>query len=660
MTGEPAHVRGGRRRRPRVGLDRHALVRRVPALLALGGLLLAGVATDRGGAGGEPAREAAPGAGPVHRLMPVAPAGDGGSTWYCAAGTARDDGAELSPAASAAAGAGDEADEDGLDEGGSDGGADGGEQAPGDDEEDGAAGEDGEDGDGPARRTLTADHTVVVTNASDERRTAVVTVVGGDVARAAGPAPAPAGEPVVEELTVPAHGQAALRLGDVVDAPLAAAVVEVDGGAVVVEHRVAGGHGADAAPCSTTPSPRWHLAWGATTRDAVDLVVLFNPFPSPAIVDATFTTESGSREPVRFQGFPVPARSVVGVDLGDDVRRAERVSATLEVRSGSVVVEHVQAYDGSLGRRGMALTPGAPGAGTTWVFAAGEAAAPSPATPPPGGQDRDEGEEGEDGAAEGGDGAGGEGEDEAPDLPSEEPVPAEQVVVFNPTDERAEVDVSVVPVGDEPQPVPPPFGLSIRAGGHQVVDLGAEDRVPADLPHVTIVRSTNGVPVVAQRVTVDRGPEIRPPGSRRPVRRSELTVALGARVAAPTWHLPDVAGVAGEDDAAVEVAVHNPDPARAVEARLVGGGDGAGDALGDLEPLAVPPGGQVVVELDAEAAAAVAWAVVEADGPVVVERVVRMPDGRRRSAGPGVPVGEGAVPLDELAARGPLGGESGG
>src|SRR5690606_35333109 len=62
VTGEPAHVRGGRRRRPRVGLDRHALVRRVPALLALGGLLLAGVATDRGGAGGEPAREAAPGA----------------------------------------------------------------------------------------------------------------------------------------------------------------------------------------------------------------------------------------------------------------------------------------------------------------------------------------------------------------------------------------------------------------------------------------------------------------------------------------------------------------------------------------------------------------------------------------------------------------------
>src|SRR5690606_41245006 len=112
--------------------------------------------------------------------------------------------------------------------------------------------------------------------------------------------------------------------------------------------------------------------------------------------------------------------------------------------------------------------------------------------------------------------------------------------------------------------------------------------------------------------------------------------------------------------AAAEAAGHGPGPARAGEGRLVGGGDGAGGAVGDLEPLAVPPGGQVVVELDAEAAAAVAWAVVEADGPVVVERVVRMPDGRRRSAGPGVPVGEGAVPLDELAARGRLGGESGG
>lgn len=620
MTAEPAHARGGRRRRARVGLDRGDLLRRLPALLALGGLIAAGVAADGGDAGGDPSTGVTPAAVPAHRLMPVAAAGDGGATWYCAAGTAGDDGAELSPAAPVA----------------------------------GAADEGSEGGDGPGERALTADHVVVVTNTGAEGRTAVVTVVGGDVARAAGPAAATPGEPVVQELEVPAHGQATLRLGDVVDAPLAAAVVEVDGGDVAVEHRVRGDHGADAVPCSTSPSPRWHLAWGATTRDAVHLVVLFNPFPSPAIVDAVFMTESGAREPVRFQGLPVPARSVVGVELGDDVRRAERVSATVEVRSGSIVVEHVQVYDGSLGRRGVSLTPGAPGPGTTWVFAGGEAAVPVPATPPPGGDDgEDDGDRDEDaGDAEDGDEDGGS-EEAAPD----EPVPAEQIVVYNPGGERAEVDVSVVPVADEPQPVPPPFGLSIRAGGHQVVDLGAEARVPADLPHVTVVRSTNGVPVVAQRVTVDRGPEVRPPGARRPVRRSEVTATLGARVAAPTWHVPAVAEVAA-DGATVAVAVYNPDPARAVEARLVG--DGAGDVVGDLDPVEVPPGGRATVEVDAEAVPDLAWAVVEADGPVVVERVVRLLDGRRASAGPGVPVGEGAVRLDDLAARGPLGGESGG
>src|SRR5690606_33805807 len=159
VTAEPAHARGGRRRRARVGLDRGALLRRLPALLALGGLIAAGVAADGGDAGGDPSTGVTPAAVPAHRLMPVAAAGDGGATWYCAAGTAGDDGAELSPAAPVA----------------------------------GAADEGSEGGDGPGERALTADHVVVVTNTGAEGRTAVVTVVGGDVARAAGPAAATPG-----------------------------------------------------------------------------------------------------------------------------------------------------------------------------------------------------------------------------------------------------------------------------------------------------------------------------------------------------------------------------------------------------------------------------------------------------------------------------------
>ena len=132
---------------------------------------------------------------------------------------------------------------------------------------------------------------------------------------------------------LPGRGRVELRLGDLVPAPLVAALVEADGGPVAVEHRVTGPHGVDVGPCASASAPVWHLASGATTRDAREVLVLFNPFPTDAIVDITFDTDAGSREPVRFQGFPVAAGTVVGVDIGDDVARESQVSATLRTRA---------------------------------------------------------------------------------------------------------------------------------------------------------------------------------------------------------------------------------------------------------------------------------------------------------------------------------------
>ncbi len=575
----PAHVHGRSSPRVRGGRDAQSMRRRLPVVVVLTAALVGAVVVDgdRGGAGADTGRDAAVGAdGRPAALMPASAPGRAGSATWYCAAGTADEG--------------------GM-----------------------------------------ADHTVTMFNPSDADREATVTVFAGDLAGATTTA---SPEPVVEQVELRAGRRIELRLGDLVASPLAAALVEVDGGGVAVEHRVAGENGADTAPCSTFAAPTWHFAWGATTRDARSIVVLFNPFPSSATVDAVFTTEDGRREPVRFQGFPVPAGSVVGVDLGDDVTRSEHVSATFEARSGRVVVEQLQDYDGSLGVRGLSLTLGAPAAGETWVFADGEASAPGPTTPAPGTDDEEPDDE------EPAD------EDTADEASADEDlITTERVVVYNPGDARAEVDVSVVPSTDEPAPAPQPFRLSVGPGRYEVVDYGDQDRVEAGVPHATVVRSTNGQPVVAQRVTADMGPAPDDPGDQP----GEITAATGSRLAAPRWAFASAAGEdADPDEPADTVAfvVFNPDPDDAASVRL----DLVSDTVELLAPFTVPPGGSVTIDLDARESAATEAAVIDADRPVVAERVVRLGDGGRLALGPGVPEADEAVTLDRLAEEGLIGG----
>ncbi|MGH9216949.1 MAG: hypothetical protein ACRDZS_11880, partial [Acidimicrobiales bacterium] len=147
-----------------------------------------------------------------------------------------------------------------------------------------------------------ADHVVTILNSGDRSLDATVTVYGGvlassspTTAEASEPksAPATAPGPAVREIRLPARDRVDLRLGDVLAAPLVAALVEVKGGAVAVEHRVTGPHGVDVGPCASGTAPVWHLASGTTTRDAREVVVLFNPFPTDAIVDVSFDTDAG-------------------------------------------------------------------------------------------------------------------------------------------------------------------------------------------------------------------------------------------------------------------------------------------------------------------------------------------------------------------------------
>lgn len=186
-----------------------------------------------------------------------------------------------------------------------------------------------------------ADHVLLLANPTDRGRTATVTVVVGGVAAAPAPADVTsttAAEttvpetttttgptttttrppPVVTSVPLPPQGRVEVRLGDLVAAPLAGAVVEVDGGEIAVEHQITGDLGRATAPCSSTASATWSFPWGVTARGSRELLVFMNPFPDDATVDIDFATDEGVRDTARFQGFVVPGRSVVGayIEIG--------------------------------------------------------------------------------------------------------------------------------------------------------------------------------------------------------------------------------------------------------------------------------------------------------------------------------------------------------
>ena len=458
-----------------------------------------------------------------------------------------------------------------------------------------------------------ADHSVTVFNPGDRSVGVAVTVYGGVLASSSpttaevAQAPPAAPPPGARGFVLAGRDRVELRLGDLVPAPLVAALVEASGGPVVVEHRVTGPHGVDVGPCASATAPVWHLASGATTRDAREVVVLFNPFPTDAIVDITFETDAGSREPVRFQGFPVTAGTVVGVDIGDDVAREAQVSATLRTRAGRVVAERLQEFDGSLGPEGLAVALGVPEASTAWAF-------------PDGVVDDSR---------------------------------TERIVVYNPGDERAEVEVQVIPTSDEPAPAPQPFRLSIRAGTFAAVDYGAEDRVVPGVEHATLVRSTNGVPVVAERVMTGAGEPAgaRAAGHERPTTRMTKRVAAtattspgdvaagpGAVVAATRWAFPS--STRGKE-AGLRFVVFNPDPERSVPVTLLAASDGQEDPVGGGRATAVAPRGRIALDADVDWPS---W-VVEADAPVVVERVLVGEGGLALAAGVGIPSVDGSAPL---------------
>jgi hypothetical protein len=514
---------------------------RWPALLVIPAVLVGGVLIERTLDDPSPADDDAARTVEEQGLMPVAaPATALGATWYCAGGT--------------------------------------------------VGGEDD------------AEHTVIVANPSERDLSGTITVYGD--ASSAGPptpeattpitVPPDSGdgesttttEPPTTTTTVPpttttttppippvsvpyevaARSSIEVDLGEVdgVQPGYTAALIEVDGGEAVVEHRVSDTDGTDVSPCSPTASPTWYFAAGATTVDATETLVFFNPFPDDAVVDVTFRTDQDLRTPEAFEGLVIPGQSVVARDVGEVVTRREHVSAAVVARSGRLVVDRIQSFDGSEDAHGLTVALGAPAPASTWFFPEGTV---------------------------------GDGVDE-------------QIVVYNPTDERAEVDLEITVDDTERNGEVEPFELTVPPEGYETILLNEEARITSarggddPLAHASVVRSVNGVPVVAERQSIG-GPQSAFPG---------VDLVLGAPLLADEFVL-----AAGADaDGAEAVVVFNPESDVDATVTISALDDGELTPVDGLEGLTVPAGRRLSVVVDdvPEGSALV----VSADQPVVVER----------------------------------------
>ena len=393
-----------------------------------------------------------------------------------------------------------------------------------------------------------ADGTVVIANAGTRPLRADVTVI---------PVAGAAGQTAVD---VAANGRAAVHLADVVQADYLSAVVELDGGEAVVELSTTGPLGTSVTPCASTASPTWYFAEGVTTRDATEVLLVFNPFPEDAVVDFAFTTEEGQVTPQALTGLSVQGRGAAAINVGDYVQRREAVAARVSARTGRLVVARLQVFDGSVGRKGVSVTLGVPAPEPLWYFADGLAA---------------------DGLAE-------------------------RFQVYNPQPAEAQVELAFALDDGEAEPL----RITVPRESRVSVVANDESRMPKGVGHAVTLRSTNGVEVVVERSVDSAGA----------AGRYGVGSSPGARSTARGWVF--AAGQA-DADVEEFLAVSNPGP-DAAQVSVAVLADGVRRDVPRLQDIELPPGGRTVVRMvdHVPVPAPALSLLVTATQPVVAERLL--------------------------------------
>lgn len=237
--------------------------------------------------------------------------------------------------------------------------------------------------------------------------------------------------------------------------------VEIIGSVGTVEQELTYAAGDVTSQCVSQTSSTWYFADGFTAEGSSQRLVLTNPFPESAVINVAYTTLAGRRVPAPLQGIILAPQSSRSISLGDAGAQNEaRVAVEVVATTGQIVASRMQHYLGA-GRLGYSTSVGLPSGLREWWFTSGRTG----------------------------------------------PLVSEQLIVFNPSDRAAQVNVSFfgegitngLPIDQESSAASPSSTVDIPAG--EIVSINTDSI--ADLPkgdHGMVVAVLNDVPVVVEHV----------------------------------------------------------------------------------------------------------------------------------------------------------------
>lgn len=293
---------------------------------------------------------------------------------------------------------------------------------------------------------------VVLSNSGDVEYTASVSFLSAD-------------SPESQTVIVPPRSQVDVDVLRGRTTGVIAPVVEIIGSVGTVEQQLIYAAGDVTSQCVSQTSDSWFFADGFTAEGSTQRLVLVNPYPETAVVNVSYTTNDGRRTPANLQGVVLPARSVKSISLADvGATNESRIAIEVKASTGQVVASRMQHYLGG-GRLGYSTTVGVPTPLNEWWFTSGRTGSQV----------------------------------------------TEELVVFNPSDRAAQVNVSFfgagitngVPIDQPTDAALPSQAVDIPAGG--IVSINTDSI--ADLPkgdHAMVVSTLNTTRVVVEHVLSQR------------------------------------------------------------------------------------------------------------------------------------------------------------
>jgi hypothetical protein len=408
-----------------------------------------------------------------------------------------------------------------------------------------------------------ADGTVLVANSSTRVLTGTLTVVPLGATSKSVP------------FQVAATSHAALHLADVVQAPFGSAIVELDGGGVVVELATTGPLGDSVTPCASSGSSQWYFAEGSTTKDASETLLLFNPFPDDAVVNVIFNTDEGEVAPQALTGLSIRGQGMVAIGVGDHVQRRAAIATSITAQRGRLVAARLQTFDGSAGRKGISVALGSPVTAERWYFPEGK-------------------------VTEG---------------------LVERFQLYNPSRQEAAAELHLTLDQGQAEPII----VAIPAESRVTVTANDEARIPKDVPHAVTARSVNGVGIVVER-TIDAAAASH---------RQGLSIMPGALLAAER----SAFAAGESDDQVDEWIVFQNPGVRPASVSLTVLANGTPVVDPSLQHLEVPAGQRRAVHLSEVVKLPATPLVIESSAPIVVERDLFRAKGFGTSMTTSIPLG---------------------